>query len=198
MRITSYHLSPVSLKCPLPVTLAHSCLAWTLGLGLGSGNRTEVLSTFWCFLLANTCRHQSYFMDEETEARLPPPRTALALSRKSAFLSFKNSSFLMGGEEKKEEKKQVIYFGPWPPLSTLCDGRAHPTLGNAAVPRNRPGSPAGNLYPAARQRGGTDRLVLNQSCLLLSQRVVGQCVMGCPTFPNCSFSIGMMMLTALK
>lgn len=106
MRITSYHLSPVSLKCPLPVTLAHSCLAWTLGLGLGSGNRTEVLSTFWCFLLANTCRHQSYFMDEETEARLPPPWTALALSRKSAFLSFKNSSFLMGGEKKRKKRNK--------------------------------------------------------------------------------------------
>lgn len=56
---------------------------------------------------------------------------------------------------------------------TRCDGGAHPTLGNKEVPWNRPSSPAGNSYPAARQRGGMDRLVLNQSCLL-SQRVVGQ------------------------
>lgn len=87
-----------------------SCFTRTLdreGLGLGSSNRTEILSAFWVFLLANTCRHQSYFMDGETEARLPPPLLALALFRNSAFLSFKNSSYLLpggGGGKKKRNK----------------------------------------------------------------------------------------------
>ena len=63
---------------------------------------------FGGFLLANTCRHRSYFMDGETEACVPPPLTALALSRKSAFLSFKNSSYLMG-EKKRKETSDVFW-----------------------------------------------------------------------------------------
>ena len=94
-----------SLKCPLPVALVCSGLTQTLdteSLGLGSGSRTEILSTFWWFLLADTCRHRSFFVNGETEARLQPPLTALSLCRKSAFLSFINSSF-RGGEGRKKD-----------------------------------------------------------------------------------------------
>lgn len=94
---------------PLPVTLVHRCSTQTLNtedLGPDNGNRREILSAFWWLLLANSCRHRSYFMDEETEARLPAPLRGSALSRKSAFQSFKTSSFLMG--KRKREKEQTM------------------------------------------------------------------------------------------